>query len=684
MPHWQRGTPGTVLLLFISHCSFLIAQETSEPVALPAYVAREEGTKPPAAAISRLDTEALDPTVTGPLTEISARIPNLSITSNSLRSFGDIYSIRGIGNTAFFSNPAVVLYVDNVAMGSAFSHAVNLSNIESIDIYRGPQGHLFGRNASAGVISIKTRRHEEEYRASASFRYGNYSSADLQFGATGPLQRGRLYFSLAGRYARRHGFLHNRTLDKVTDHRKAYGGHFNFYYRPSQSWEIAGGYNADRFDDGSQLLTPLGGPFYEVDSDFEGSTKINRNAQHLRLALTLPWGSLSSTTARQDWNLDPNALDLDLSPLPGFTSTIRQSQEQWTQEFLLRSPVDAARALSWHAGLFLLRAETGGTSVRTFFAPPLPFLVRQETVFDSIEENAALFARAAIAPKDKLELGLGLRIDHSRKSIDRTKTDDLAPPREITGEDTFTEFAPSFEFSYPLKENLRIFAVTALGIKPGGFSAFTDDPSVARFNSETVWSNQLGLAYSHSEKEFFWNLTGFWNEIDDYQVERTFTFTDYIVVNAEKARSQGVEFEISFRPRKGVQLKGSVGTTDFEFERYLDPFTSVSFQGNRAPFTPRYTANLGIRLESAKGLYGAVDFRAVGETFFDEANSPDLAQRDYSVVSLKTGLATDRLGIHIFALNLGDSRYYTSIVPDLNAGVPGDPFSYGFRATLDF
>ena len=74
----------------------------------------------------------------------------------------------------------------------------------------------------------------------------------------------------------------------------------------------------------------------------------------------------------------------------------------------------------------------------------------------------------------------------------------------------------------------------------------------------------------------------------------------------------------------------------------------------------------------------------MGETFFNEANSPNLAQGAYAVVSLKAGLATDRFGFHLFAINLSDNRYYTSIVPDLNAGVPGDPITYGFRATLGF
>lgn len=651
---------------------------------MPGYVAREEGSKAVAATVSYLDTEALNPSITGPLSEISARIPNLSITSNSLRSFGDIYTIRGIGNTTFFSNPAVVLYVDDVAMGSAFSYAANLSSIESVEVYRGPQGSLFGRNAQAGVISIRTRGTEDRFRSTTSFRYGNHASADLQFQAAGPIQKERLFFSLAGRYARREGYLRNRTLDRITDDREAYGGHLKIHYRPNQNLEITAGIDAEKFDDGSQLLTPLGGDFFEVASDFEGRTLINRNGQYLRLARTFQWGTLSSTTARQYWNLDPNALDLDLSPLPGFTSTIQQHQEQWTQEFLLRSPTSEAGGFSWNAGLFLLRASTGGTSVRTFFIPPLPFSVRQETVFDSVEENAAFFARAGISPIENLELGIGLRIDHTRKTMNRTKTDNLAPPREIIGDRTFTKVAPSFEFAYELKENLRFFAVTALGFKPGGFSAFSDDPEVARFSTETVWSSQFGLAYVHPEGKIDFNLTGFWNEIDDYQVERTFTFTDYIVVNAEQARSRGFEFEIGFRPLEGLQLKGAVGTVDFEFESYIDPFSSVSFKGNRAPFTPSYTASLGVRLETEKGFYAALDLRSVGETFFNEANSPNLAQGAYAVVSLKAGLATDRFGFHLFAINLSDNRYYTSIVPDLNAGVPGDPITYGFRATLGF
>ena len=659
------------------------------PVELPEYVARARrnlSIESPPTTLSLVTNQTLKQLPISSLADLSGRSPSLNVSSTSLRSYGNIYTMRGIGNTAFFSSPSVVFYVDDVPMGETFAYAFQLFDIEDLEILRGSQATLFGRNSAGGVIAARTPGPTEQLSLRASFGLGEFGGQQYSVAVSGPIATKKTYFTAAGYSHREDGFIKDAISDQPLDNRDALGGRLSFQWLPNSRWDLGISASAERFRDGAQRLTPLAGDPFTLSADFPGRTLIDRHNQTLRVQGNFPWGMLLGVTNHLDWRMVPNALDLDLSPLPGFTSTIFQSQRQWTQEIRLTSADTESSRFRWRAGAFFLTSDIDGEATRTFIIPPPPVAipVRQDTIFSIQEDNFAFYGSVSIMLGQRLQLQAGVRYDDDEKRIDRVRSDGLFPDRVVAGGVKSTNAAAAFKAAYSFSSNLHLFASSRSGFKPAGFSAFSDDPAIAQYGTEYAWTHEFGVHVGGPKGLFDMIINGFWTDIDDYQVERTFTFTDYLIVNAARSRVRGLEFECNSELIEGFNVNLAIGYSDFSFQQYRDPFSGQDFAGNRAPYVPEFTLSLGVHYAHPKGWFGRLDLRTFGETFFSGANVDSFRQANYAILNASAGFSGERLSFMVTANNLSDERYYTNIVTDLQAGVPGAPRQFGFRVAVEF
>ena len=454
----------------------------------------------------------------------------------------------------------------------------------------------------------------------------------------------------------------------------------------------------DRFDHSRYSLSdePL-----SVDSDVRGETSIRRNHQSLRISKRTDWGRITAVTARSDWNLDPNILDLDLSPTPGFISTMRQREESWTQEVRLESQPKAKRTGWWRVGLFYMDTAIESTSVRDFVLMPAiggsgccPLPIKQTTRFQTGRANVAGYGSLSRRFGDALDLTVGLRIDYAEESLARVKIlhqigDSFEPDRTVEDYADYTNVAPSLAAQLTVSPGIQLFGRTALGFKPGGFSAFTDDPNAAVFATEKSWSTEGGVFITSASGNYDLTVTAFWNEIDNYQVERTFTFIEYYIANAEDTRSRGVEVEAAIRPHERIELRVSAGYTDATFESYRDPYTGLSFKGSAVPKVPEFTATFHASYRIPNGLFATFGVRATGMTYFrefslDDIYSTKISQDSFALLQTRIGYLWKGIEIGFFARNLTDRSYFTNKVADIRAGVPGEPRTLGFEIRMPY
>ncbi len=616
--------------------------------------------------------------------ETSALVPNLFVASSETRGYGDVISMRGMGNTLFFSPAGVVQYIDDVPSGDVFTYAAQLLSGNALTVHRGGMGSFFGRNGPAGVIEIRTAQPGQGRRIELSAEVGSFDKRSFRASLSGPLSSSGLAHSLTVFHNERDGYLYNRTLDRHTDTRKAQGAQYSLFFSPGNDWNARVKLVTESIDDGSQRLSSLFSPDrFTVDSDLAGETQIDRNQVSLHLDREFGWGVFKSVTAFQDWELSPSTVDLDLSPDPLSTSTIDQDQALVTQELRFESLDDGA-PLAWRAGLFFMDKETGGETTRVFPAPPFFPVFTEDTVFELDERTVAAFGHISYDVTEILILDAGLRVQETDSSIDRTKTSPLGlAPIDASKNGTYASADLGFEAI--LSDHFSLTGRAASAFKPAGYSAFTDLPNLAGFNDESSRSNEIGLAFATDDRTVRVRLTAFDTSIDRYQLERSVpNATDYIVITAGEVSSSGLEAEAVWNPIPNFVLEGSLGTNEVTFDQHRDPFSGTDLSGNDVPFAPARTVRGSARYSFDNGVFLQATFQGIGETFFDEANSPLFRQGSYEVYGAQVGFRTERYSIVLYGENLGDEQYYTFINPQIFAATPGDPESFGLRLNARF
>jgi len=622
--------------------------------------------------------------------ELADLIPNYSKTDTGIGSFGDVSSMRGLTNTPFFSAPSVIQYVDDVPSGNIFSHTAPLHAIDRVEILRGAQSALFGVNSYAGVVNIVSKRPSNELEGSISSSYGNYDTRSLDSYIMGPLNDDNsLSFRIGGQYFERDGYLTNSLLGISPDNQEHISGAGSIYWNLSDNWEISLSASYDNYDDGISRITPLSSDPFTLNSDVRGSSKQNAQSQSLRMAYQGDELNFLSVTSRRNWEISPYHFDLDFGPNPGNDSKIYQEQDSVSQEFRISSNNNST--LEWTGGAYFGETELDGNTKRNFIIPLPPqfgggFAPASTTTDYILTENAyALFGQITYNGIDRTGMHFGLRLDQVEKGIYRNAFGLAGPVPLINLENDYSFASPRAGIDFELNDSSLVYVNTGISTKPGGFSAFIDNPQSAAFDEEESWNNEIGLKKKWLDGNLKTNIALFHNDIDNYQVERSLVATDYAVLNAEEAKSYGVEIEFSAEIMDGLTLQGSLGKVNTELTKYTDPLTGDDLSGNKAPFVPELDASLSATYQHETGLFARVELVHKGEIYFDDRNVGTFVEDGFTIINAAVGYkANSGLELSLFGTNLTDEVFYLNMTPDLNAGTVGAPQLVGVRVKWDY
>ncbi|MGJ8697774.1 MAG: TonB-dependent receptor [Verrucomicrobiaceae bacterium] len=641
-----------------------------------------------------LTAEELEIFQTDGVKRLLGQVPGFGSVASDSAGYGDTLAIRGTANTAFFGPAGVAMVVDDVPYGDVYTYSTDFFDLQSAQVHRGPQGAYFGRNGAGGLLELNTAGPTDEAYYKFTAEYGSYEHTALRFLASGPLSE-QLSYTFQTYYNEREGYIGNVVTGQDVDYRERFGALANLYYRPSADLELRFRAMVETARDGGQRLTNLPGlpgPFgvggflpqspFQVASDIPGATGMDRYQFSFHVTQDLGWATLKSISSVQQWELGPNLTDLDFSSIPGAfsSSDIRQNQDYFTQEFRLESDADAA--LRWQTGLFLSRNESDGDATRvvpTGF--PAPFdRFTSTTSFDSKRDTLALYGTVAWDQTDRLSWELGGRLEHVDSEMMRANPAVVALP--FTGQADDWYFSPTLGLSYKATDATTLFARTSLGIKPAGYTAFSDDPATFGFGEETAWETEVGVRIDCPDENWDLELRGYFKKIDDYQLNRSTPTGNFIVLNAEEVHAVGIEAEANWRPVENLTINASAGWSQVEFERFIDGPTNLS--GNRVPFIPELTASLGFRYDIGNGFYVSSALRVVGSTQFDDFESPQFEQSSYQLVDAEIGYEAENWNAVVFGRNILDEGYYSFMNPQISAGAPGDPGMVGVRVGVEF
>ncbi len=629
------------------------------------------------------------------LQDLSGLAPNLYSSNADTRGFGDIISMRGSANTMFFSSPAVALYIDDIPASSVSTYPSDLLSIANLTVHSGPQSTRYGRNAPAGVIEIRSREPSQTHYTHMQIDSGSYDALTVKGAFDGPISEG-IGYNFSFGFHQRDGYLHNTFLDRTADNRESLSARANIFFRPNEDVQIRLGLFVESDDDDATRLSSLFSEDpYQVASDFNSQTVVDRGQVNFQYRKLYDWGSLVSTTSFQGWELNPSSLDLDFSPAPISTSVIVGEEDTFAQEVWVES-LDYGGPMTWKSGLLYFDSEYRVNFFREFAIPPNAFLppglIQMEgTDFEIGQLNLAAYGDADFAVSDTTSLNLGVRVDHFDAGVSRTSQNSnnfmipLFPPEpDVDQSREELKGSVSGGASFSIKENMDIVLRSSLAQQHHGFSSFAGNPELLGYQSADIWANEIGLDFASEDGETGFSILVFYNQTDDYQFERTIPMTtDFLVINAEKVSAQGLEAKLVFSPLDNFYVDIQSGYNDVTYDRHTDGY-GLDVRGNRVPFIPEYTFRTGARYELDNGLFASATYTAFGATYYDEQNSENFSQSSYYLLSTQLGYRMGRYSFTVFGHNLTDERYYQFINRDIQAGSPGAPQRFGLRMNYIF
>ncbi|MFL9839759.1 TonB-dependent receptor [Sphingomonas sp. ST-64] len=639
-------------------------------------------------SVTAFSAQAIEEAGIRSIDDVTALIPNLSLVD--AQDAGTVaISIRGIGQVRNGEAP-VALVIDGVQMTSTDMLKQALFDLEQIEVLKGPQGALYGRNAIGGAINITTRRPTNDLEGRLGFDYANGNDRQLSGALGGALVPDLLLFRIAADYRKFDGVLHNVTLDRKVDFVEDLNLQGRLILTPTDrlSFDLRGAYGD--LDGGASWYIPLpdGQPnntSIRIQNDFLGRSPRKTKDASLKIDYKFDPFTLTSVTAYNDTDIDLIE-DLEWTPASILGARQQRGYESFSQEFRLASP--STQRLRWTAGVYLLDA-TKSVDTTILISPdptdsglppsayiPLPAAAADEEIL-----TRAAYAQLNYSLTDALELTAALRYDNDkREQIDRL----AGAARRTT---SFDQWQPKLSVKYEISPDSMVYATAARGFRSGGFNPPTGVfPAIYR--PEVADTLEIGTKKSLADRRVTVNAAAFYMRYKDQQVF-VLNVADQGIVNVAKTDIFGLELEAQARPARNVQLGASLGFIDTSIKDFDG---TTQYRGNKVPLTYRWSYTLfgqyRAPLGTDKSLIGRVDYSGKSGNYWHIDNED--RQDAVHLVNARVTFDARKYSIALYADNLFDTRYTEEFfAKQFSAGAsdiryPGQPRRYGVAASFNF
>ena len=658
-------------------------------------------------AVTAVTGEGLDARGYGSLTDIQQMTPNLTFTPGTGGSSGQMSAyVRGVGEYDYIvtSDPAVAVFFDGVYQGRPFGALTSLMGIERVEVLRGPQGSLFGKNTIGGAISVVLQKPTGSNSGEADLKVGSFDYAQVRgsydFALTDELA---MSVSALGRWGDGWQKLDSGGTKGDTDQiagRAALRwtrGDFDAVlsvdgYRQRQNGAAN---NMIAFQPGffSDLYSTFVEPCCNVPSSIDRTdvTPVlnvdNADAGSATLTLDFPalGGDLKSITAAR-YSRVAFARDGDAS-ITNYSGDRQDiTSRQFSQEFQLSHELFDGKVTTL-AGLYLFheRARQKTLLVTAWglypklleanFDPEMAAALDFNVNFDQTQEtdNIALFGNATYRVSEKLSFDIGARLTHESKEFDQTAHRIFAQVPLIPGvpgyqlEESWTNFSPKVSVNYEFNDEVRGYGIISQGFRSGGFNGRpTSEAEIGSFDPEILTSYEVGLKNDLFDRRLRLNVGAFYNQYEDMQVSVSYPILGGVVVrteNAGKARIWGVEAEGRYFATDWLSIEGAVGYLNAAYDEY----TSRDADGNILDYsdlqlkhTPEWTASLGAVFTGRFGQFDTtfrVDAAYMDEQYSDTQNQPLLKGEAHTLLNASLNFRADNgVSFGIEGQNLTDER----------------------------
>jgi iron complex outermembrane recepter protein len=730
-----RYAPVTVLaatLLLLGAAGNAVAEQELEEVVISSQKgASGISNQDVASAISAFDASAIERNFAVDLRDLGRLTPNVQLNQvSTFNGYANFY-IRGIGinGSTRTVDPAVGLFVDGVYVGFGPSSLADTFDIASVEVLRGPQGTLFGRNVTGGAVVVTTARPSREFEQKLKLTAGNYARGDIAYSVTGALND-VVSARLSALYQHSDGYFENLVSgqDKANKNLTLIRPSFKFDFSENFDLTIIGEYQTNKGGAATsqniinpavpKLAQTLFGYIppddkYDINHNLQGYSITEVKQLSLEANWKLSHGKVTAVAGWRDVRFD-SSTDFDGSPITLFHfPDNKESQDQRSIE--LRYASAFSDTLSFTTGLYYFEQDFFIGERRATFGGALG-TVNTAGVARQDQSNWAVFLQGNYKLTDRFSLTAGGRYTKEDKQIDfsppgRCALDFSTCSLVLPGKKDWSAFSPKLGVEFQVADDMLTYLSWTRGFRSGVFNARAQRVEfLGPSDEEVVDSYELGLKSEFMNSRLRLNAAVFSMKYDDIQKIINDSFdpdgpgpqpptSGQVVRNAAKATIQGVEVEMNLLATERLAVDASIGYTDASYDEFAgqdvtgdgvpDPALAKELKFEKVPES---TAYLGLTytlpLQNTDSLAFRGSWSYTDKFYTDTLNREWLSQDGYGLLDASVTFARgDSWQLSLWGKNLTDEEYidFAADVGTLGSWVfGGEPRRYGIEWRLNF
>lgn len=597
------------------------------------------------------------------ITELTAVVPNFYMPEYGSKQNTPVY-IRGVG--AKTKGSAVGFYVDGIPHFENSSFDVDMSNIASVTVFRGPQGTLYGRNAIGGIINVTTVSPLTYQGTQFKLGYGSHNDALFQFSHYNKLGS-RMGYSVAGGYHYNDGFYRNMFTNRYVDQLKDAYGRVALVWLLDNKWFLRVNSMLDYSNQGGYPY----GKYNRLTGETE-PVNYNRYSSYRRLLSTSGVNiryagenvSFSSQTAFQ-YIRDRQGIDQDFTANDTYFVKNRLKQTMLSQEFILKS--NNSSRYQWLWGAFAMTQHINNTVETQYITKDNAFPTHYRIPVNAL----AIYHQSTIKLFSGFSFIAGLRWDYENSTLNylretyQLSTDGARTEvKNVNSSLHFNQITPKFALQYQDERNNNsyYFSVTR-GYKAGGFNQTFQKEEETSFGPEYNWNYELGGKVHLLKDKLYAEAALYYIDWRQQQVNQTVPGVGNVIHNAGHSSSKGFELALNSSPLKNLSIALSYGYTYAKFIEYQKS-VKLNYSGNMLPMVPRNTLSCSASYALYPSSASIIDkivltagLTGIGKIYWAEDN--EVAQNFYALLNAKISITSGIFTWECWGKNITDTHYNT-------------------------
>lgn len=641
-------------------------------------------------------------------------LPNVNFVQSNY--VGETFvTIRGMTQTRN-GESSVAVVVDGVTATNPQELNQDLGDIAQVEVLKGPQGALYGRNATGGAIVISTKRPTNDVEGKVLLGYGRFNQAIAQGAISGPLVEDKLFARASVSHSSGDGPFTNITNGEKVMRSNQNSGRLRLNWVPTDNLEVDLRMGASKYRGGGIQFFPNLGVIDANNADVVyqdnvmGQSEQERENVSLKIDYDTGFGVITSVTAWTQQNDTYASGSYPFTPGPGDGTQYHvRENDAWSEELRYSSPSDKRIRLiagAYYAKIGLNQFDLTGLDINSTILPGVgphgPGTSNPTTSFIGLENKNrayAFFGHLAFDITSQVEATFALRYDNERKKQTDIAPAAFTPNPGLVRQTTFDKLQPKVTLRYSPTDTLSIFADYGIGFKTGGWNPFNTRQLLLPFNpntnvqdifpAETNKNFEIGFKSQLFDKRLSLNGAFFHSNVKNPQ---TWEFLPAISLQAisaaDEVKINGFEFDFVANLAEGLDLSGSFGYTDSTVKK----FDSIpQYVGNRAPYTPEYTINLAVTytkpITENMSIFTRAEYRREGSKWWDFANTEGSRRDPIDIVDARLGLQGETWSATAWVRNLTNKAYFAEVIvllPGLASNYRAEPRTFGFEVIKRF